>query len=191
MGIDAIMLVKLKQEYTDREVLKFAFRLSEAFWRDPFRIVRPNHRLAYMGVQHAISRIKSDQCFIDPESENPDMFLRVNLITRHYSAGYERGNLPLIMAVASWLDANINGEVWYCGDCDEYAQPFTLFQRELLWKHFCAVGHVPYTATSRAERPSCDFCLEQMIARSFAGPITGYECDGCGHKIEVHNANPS
>ena len=76
--------------------------------------------------------------------------IRVHLASPYYDVGHEQGDLPLIIAVAEWLEQNIpQSEIHYCSDfaynyCLDVPTRFGRAERKRLWKHFCRVGHLPY-----------------------------------------------
>jgi hypothetical protein len=64
---------------------------------------------------------------------------------RYYGPGYERGPWPRIAAALMALHASQNIEsVWYFGDCDDGAQPFTPERVHEFSAHYMAEGDRPY-----------------------------------------------
>lgn len=76
----------------------------------------------------------------------PGHWYDANLLTPYYAPGYERGNLPLILQCAEWLEAMLpDGEVWYGnGDDIEGLQPFGPIVRSELRTYYEQVGRLPY-----------------------------------------------
>lgn len=173
MGLDAEMKVYPKGQITDDELRKLAIDLAEAFgswvWTEPLK-------------RRAIQFAKDRHC------------LTVNLISRYYGEGYERGPIESHIAIASWFEHRLpQCRVMYGSDCgDEYAD-FGPKERDKIWKHFCEVGHRPYCDDWMAGsiHRDCTFCLVPMRRYGFGGyPIDTYgsfTCVGCGWKQETHD----
>lgn len=186
MGIDAEMFVRTRQPLTPEQVRILAFRLGETFGADSFYRDRENMR------HHLVVVDRYEQDGPDLLPEPGEQFLRVHLWTRYYGVGYERGDLPFIVALAAWLETNIpGGEVWYGGDSSGVcAKPFGQRQRNALFRHFARQGHEPYAGSfdrslGRGDRPVCGLCRQPMRQTMFsAGTDGGYTCVGCGHEME-------
>lgn len=73
-----------------------------------------------------------------------------NLAKSYYGPGYERGDLPLFVRCAEWLDGVPGGAVWYGNDCsDESVRPFGPEAREELLAYYHRVGHEPFDSKFR------------------------------------------
>jgi hypothetical protein len=141
----------------------------------------------------AISEYEQDGPTIKPGPG--EYFYEVHLWGRYYGKGYERGDLPSILAVDQWLGLRVPGcRVYYGGDSGGVlAKELTLTYRAELWGHFCKCGHEPYRTNWQCydimdSRPVCPLCKIEM--RRFGGGNTyaAYECRGCGHSIETHDS---
>ena len=171
MGIDAKMLVKTTADIDATAVKKMAHKLASAFYHDSFWILKtatfcePHHCLSL------VNEYEQDGDTIYPA--DGEKFIEVHIATRYYGVGYERGDLPLIISVANWLDYNIpESSIWYGGDSSGVcAAPFGKSERDALWEHFCSVGHTPYIGAfgGTSKNPMCDFCAEKMIQYGFGG----------------------
>ena len=188
MGVDAVMFVKPEREYTESEVRDLSYEIASAFGAEKFFIIRPNEFEGIKG-RHALELVKFGKvkhCFACQTLYKDDDFLiEVNICSRCYREGYERGNLPLILAVSNWLSKRLRGEVWYGGD-DEYVDLLTEEVREKLWNHFCKVGHLPYYRSPFGERgnPVCSFCGgKEMFEFGCSKGDNLYFCPGCGLKV--------
>ena len=184
MGIDAEMFVKTKKVHSEDEVLRLAYRICEAFGHKRFLISKDST----FGPHHALSII--DEYEQDGDTlypENDEQFIRVHLCTRYYGIGYERGDLPLLISIAEWLEINIPGEVWYGGDSSGViAEPFNRNVRDELFRHFAACGHSPYRAgwNSIGDGGSqyCEFCHHDMDQNGFGKNYMAFICFGCGER---------
>ena len=195
MGIDARMLVRTKTTLTDDELRKLSYRISEAFYRQPFWLARPGEFEWEPTGRHALSRVP-DNYEQDGDPIQPvqgETLIEVHLKGRFYGKGYERGDLPTICAIAEWLEANIpESEIWYGGDSSGVtAMPFGPRERKALKAHFHKHGHLPYTSGfdmhGDVEAPKCDFCHEPMLRFGFGGSYAGFTCVGCGKKMETRD----
>ncbi len=145
MGIDAKMLVKTTYQITEKEVLRLAYELGEAFYPETFMIwkkeedeIKPHHCLSI------VSNYEQDADTIGPKAG--EVLIEVHLYGRYYREGYERGNFPQIKSIAEWLEAQIpESTIFYGGDCGGLSEePFDKDAREKLWQHFLKHGHRPY-----------------------------------------------
>ena len=77
-----------------------------------------------------------------------------NLCQPYYGPGYERGDLPLFVRCAEWLESAVPGaKVWYGNDCtDESIRPFGPVERAQLLEYYNRVGHEPYDRRRSARR---------------------------------------
>lgn len=187
MGVNAQMLVKTKQPMTPETVRKLSGDLVEAFFKDAFSIWEADNR-------HALEIV--NEFLQDGDDITPvpgEQLIEVYLSSRYYGEGYERGNFPIIKAVAEWLEFRIPGaSIWYGGGSSGIcAVPFDAAARQKLWKYFCANGHTPYTSYFGSFRDSqevirCAFCGNRpMIDVGGGGGDTFYRCTGCGKKAIV------
>ncbi len=203
MGIDAEMFVRTRATISDEEVRRLSWEVAEAFGADRFWIW--NHD-SCSGARRAIERVEVFDAH-DAELITPELgetFLVVNPCTRFYGEGYERGDLPFLIALAQWLEIRVpGGEVWYGGDSSgEEAKPFDEARRVQLFQHFATYGHRPYAGDPRTGNDdhlarfskrdqwatrTCDFCQQPMMRNGWGGDtFAAMECYGCG-KSETTN----
>lgn len=181
MGIDAELLVRNKSPLSEREVRKVSFALVEAFGVSNFLVSGPGEYSPNDPGEHALRIVpvyKQDGPAIHPREG--EQLIRVGLFHRYYGQGYERGNLPLIVAIADWLEKRFsNSEIWYGGDSSGVcAEPFPESARAALFDYFCRVGHQPYRTAGSGQ--TCAFCADaEMVACRFGGGTVGYACQGC------------
>jgi predicted RNA-binding Zn-ribbon protein involved in translation (DUF1610 family) len=188
MGIDAQMLIRSKRQRTEAEVLELAYRMSAALGTDLFIIDRdgwggrkPHHCLTIC------NEFMQDGDSIVPRPG--EQLIEVHLSGRYYGVGYERGPLADYIAIAEFIEEIApDAEVMYGGDSSGVcAESFGRSERKLLWKHFCEVGHAPYTrAFDRIEigdgRPVCTLCNKPYLQYGWGKDYAAYFCPGCGHK---------
>lgn len=178
MGVDAEMRIQTPDLLSDREILKLSFDIAEAFGRDSFWIDREKKR-------SAISRWVSEDEYDVAPSEGP--FIMPNLWSRYYGIdGYERGDLPFLLAVAEWFEHRIPGcKVFYGGDTGDGYEPWDKARRAEFFAHFAEVGHKPYSGYFQRRDPVvlCDWCEEPMRIHTW-GPYgrRKYLCVHCGHE---------
>ncbi|BDI30026.1 hypothetical protein CCAX7_20770 [Capsulimonas corticalis] len=65
------------------------------------------------------------------------LWLNLNLYKDYFGVGYERGDLPLFIKIAEWLEARLEGcDVFYGEDCNAVVHPFTQDLRFKLLIHY-------------------------------------------------------
>jgi hypothetical protein len=192
MGIDAEMFVKTTIQFTDDEVLDLAYDLASSFGENRFFIKRPGDVFGDES-RHCLEIIEEyyqDGPTLKPA--NGETFIRVYLWGRYYGEGYERGDLPLYINVAEWLESRIpNAEVFYGGDSSGVcAMPFNNEARMKLWKYFCQVNHAPYYFDKNddgTKRPVCDLCKKPLHRYGWGRGFAAFSCSGCSLDIETPN----
>jgi len=201
MGINAEMLVVTTSKLSESEVRKISVRLCEAFGTDPFFLIRPANEYKWE-ERHALEIInKYEQNGPDIKPNINEQFIRVSLSGRYYGIGYERGNLPQIVAIADWLERNIpNSTILYGGDSSGVcAEPFDKAARETLLQHFAENGHTPYTGDLQGNErnpyieddgikwPFCDFCQVHYRRFGYGASYGAFSCAGCGDSKETRD----
>lgn len=185
MGIDAIMLARIPEVLSKEDVLSLAVDCHEAFGSNVW-VNRPRN--------HCIE-IDNENVWHEPTKEG-ETWLRVHLggSGRYYGEGYERGYLANYIAIAKWIEERLpTAQIYYGGDSGDYIEDlFDEKRRNELWKHYCKVGHKPYTGSfskalgDKDKIQFCDFCHIAMQQNGFSQ--TGYAafyCQGCGWKTET------
>lgn len=191
MGVDPVMWAVLNRRASDAEIRHWSYRLGEAFGPECFWVWRTGEP---GGVRHILSRQIPRQEDGEvygalPESIADTDVLKVSLATRYYGEGYERGDLPTIIAVADFIEAAlpVRGPVWYGGDCDDHPKPWPPSARRTAFLHFARVGHQPYVGAFDRDVYSaahCLFCDAPMISTWRNGrAVLGYRCAGCALEI--------
>jgi hypothetical protein len=182
MGVDAQMLLKVKGDYTDVQILTLARHTYECFGRDTVAI-------GYERERHCITR--TEEFTQDGDSIFPtknETLLEVHLHSRYYGKGYERGHLPDFIMLAEFFERLIPGvEVWYGGDSSgELAILFNKEARHALFQHFCEYGHTPYETYFDREKDGemCDLCKIQLVRNGWGGNYKAWYCRGCGKTVE-------
>lgn len=183
MGIDAQMLVRTRAQVTPEDIKRWRYALAAAFGYDNFWIFTRDKE----DMRHCLETVS--EYTQDGESIFPDegeTFIEVHIATRYYGEGYERGNLPLLIMVADWLEQTIPySRIWYGGDSSGVcAKPFDRTERVRLFKHFVAVGHELYNRFFSGDHSSaiCPFCEIPAIQTGSGGDWSLWHCLGCGWK---------
>src|SRR5690348_13844539 len=103
MGVDCEMFVRTKTPVTPAQVRRWAYELVSAFGTDLLWVTRPGESTFDPEGRHALEIIdKHDQDGPTILPRKGETFIRARLWTRYYGKGYERGNLPAILAIADW-----------------------------------------------------------------------------------------
>lgn len=141
MGIDAEIFVKTTHIPTQEELEEWRCKLGDAF--DPENFLIGTHQPAL----EVVSAVYQDS-FEEPElkPKEGEVFIKVNIWSRYYGIGYERGDYPFIYTLIRWLEANIpEAVVYYGGDSSGCLfEHFHREKREHLMDHFLRSGHAPY-----------------------------------------------
>jgi len=188
MGIDAEMFVKTKIKFTGKELKRLAYELASSYGAGNFFIDREK-RWEGKHCLNFIDKYEQDSPITIYPKEN-EYFIRINLWTRYYGIRYERGDLPLILSVAEWMENKIpECEVWYGGDSSGIeAIHFDKKERTKLFKHFVTVNHTPYIrAFEYNHKEWCNFCDEPMVQYGFGGNYAAFRCTGCNYKYSIKN----
>lgn len=131
-------------------------------------------------------------------ADEGEWLLSVNLSTRYYGIGYERGDLLTICATAEWCEMNIpNCEVWYGGDSSGVlAEPFGEAQRCALKAHLYSQRGRDYFSydmlrgETKIEPTPCGLCIpsEPRFNRNGWGKdFAAVSCAGCGKSFETRD----
>jgi hypothetical protein len=96
---------------------------------------------------------------------------------RYYGDGYERGPLPMILAVCRFVRDLTGGTVWYGSDCGGWREVTDDYMEEL-WAHFVMEGHAPYLRAS-SDHP-CPECNGPTWKSGFGPWGDSWSCSGCG-----------
>lgn len=200
MGIDAKILLRVKGNPANTEIRMWSYQIAEVLGADKFFIQRNEGSGA---ICKTLSRHRREgdplpgpgtvyyQDGPDINAEPGETLLQVNVWTRYYGVGYERGDLLLICAIAEWCEANIpNCEVWYGGDSSGVvAEPFPEEKRRALRAHlYSPLGREYYrygmgeTQSPKPDVSNCKLCIPNSSPRQygFGGSYAAYYCPGCG-----------
>ena len=203
MGIDAEMFVRTMATITDEQLRQWNYQLGSIFGHDAFWIWEASEP---EDCRRSIARIPVyEQDGPDITPEEGETFLQLSPSTRWYGAGYERGDLPFLVALAEWCESVIPGaDVWYGGDSSGViAEPFGIQARHHLLKHlYSEAGRDYFLATDRSslfpagewKTPHCEFCGVDMTRTGFGGvgdSYGGYVCYGCGKEVETRDTGKS
>ena len=186
MGVDAEMVVVSPTTMTDRELLRLSYETVAAFGHERFFVSRGDygeaHHALTPGTEYTLRPIASGFAF------------RTHLWSSYYGPGYERGDLPFLLALRRWFEAKIPGcAVYYGGDTGETLDLLDDAAERDLWAHFVAHQHFPYIKHDRLmggdgiPTPDCWLCDEPMLRNGFGSSYGGFWCPGCGYQQETRD----
>lgn len=201
MGIDAEMLVRVKGHPSQEQIKIWAWKLAKTIGPNNFFLDKEEgHGALYLAPSY--DSIDEDGKLWEQDgptlhAEKDETFLRVNLWTRYYGIGYERGDILLICNIAEWCEVNIpNCEVWYGGDSSGVCvEPFPASKRAQLKAHLWSDQGRDYfefekQSTFPTPKP-CSLCLSPpQFNRHGWGRGNTYiavNCPGCGSSFESHD----
>jgi hypothetical protein len=202
MGIDARIYVRTTRQFTDAEIKRLSYEAGLAFGSDKFMRSEGSKNKetgeVYWKPYHNIERIdRIEQDGPDVEPAPGETFLEAHVYTRYYGPGYERGDLPFLLALAEWLERKIpGGSVLYGGDSSGVcAEPFGAAERKAMLDHLASPeGRAYFTndnpfMTDTPRRPTCDLCDVPMSQFSYGpGKKAGtFACHGCGKKLRTED----
>jgi len=208
MGIDAEILVRgvPKDKVTDEWLKEMSWQLCRSIGARKFFINTEEGRTA-------ISR--TEQCWRENEGDEPgsiyyedsddpikanddECLLNVNVWTRYYGVGYERGDILTLCAIAEWLETNIpECTVHYGGDSSGVlAEPWTEEKRRALRNHLYSIeGRSYFSSWCQRDEfglpPACSLCPGGVYQgwRGGAGrDFASFNCGGCGKSTETRDA---
>ena len=133
MSVSAVMYVYLEEYHADSVIAELGVELMQQFdlTAEDFPVGGP---LLYL------PREDYDLAHVEGK---PGFLLDVNLYRNYYYAGYERGDLPLFVGIAEWLEQKLPGcRVFYGEDCSGEGYPFDAPMRNALIAYREAVGHI-------------------------------------------------
>jgi hypothetical protein len=185
MGVDAVMMVQApSSEVTDDRIVEWSYKLGAAFGFERFLVYRLDGR-------RALTRADEDDIRCYNVRERPGWTtLRVNIFSRYYGPGYERGDLPFLLALARFLEDIVPASyILYGSDSGDTLEYFGRDEQEDLWDHFVSVQYEPYhrafTPLSGQAPPSCGFCGDVPMSNHGGGAgVEFYECHGCGLRLK-------
>ena len=180
MGIDAEMAVGIEEPLSTEKVKLLAFRLAEAFGASNFALWADEE-----DVRRALNIRTAKNIHAGPKRHK--QILSISLCGRYYGIGYERGDLPLYLAIARWLRSNIEGAtVYYGGDNSDTLKELTPTKESALWARFASCGHIPYTGAFDKEHdgPLCNACEVPMGRYGWGDNYAAWRCAGCGKQLE-------
>ncbi len=190
MGVDAEMVVASPQELDAASLLRLSYETGSAFGPRHFWLDREGR---YGEPRHILSAGTDYE--IDLADDAVTVFT-VHLVSRYYGENYERGDLPLILALARWFRSKLPGStVFYGGDSGIGLAPLTTAREDQLWAHFVEHQHFPYIDFDRRslmggdniEQTFCSFCQEPMLRYGWGPNYASFSCPGCGWKQETRD----
>lgn len=200
MGIDSQMLIRgVKREIVTSDWLKEqSFYMCTALGAGNFMLSRHPAITMTCDYDDEYNAISNGKHYMDDgpaefEAFDWECLLEVHLWSRYYGVGYERGNLPIIVATAEWVEQNIEGaEVYYGGDSSGVEMKrFGRSEREELKRHFYSKDGRNYSffadkgPIAEAGPSACELCPYgsfngRKCGFSGDGSYSAYHCTGCG-----------
>mgnify|MGYP003575341058 CR=1 FL=1 len=175
MGVDAVMAIKVPTPVSDADLATWNYKVLDVFGPEPFFLYEPD--------MVPLSRVTETEYY----GLSGGTVITVNLTTRYYGPGYERGNFPLVYALGAFLERVVPGSVWYGGDSDDCLRPFGDFARTLLLLHAAKNGRRPYVShfdrdEPRDSKPSCARCGQVMTRCGWGMDYARFSC-ACGDEV--------
>lgn len=196
MGIDARMLIILPYIPTAAQIALWSWDIAAALSADKFMVPAITSAEAYDKEELTGKIWYQDGPSI--QAKENEFFLSVNLWSRYYGVGYERGDLIGLISVAEWIERNIpDSTVFYGGDSSGVcAEPWNKEEREKLLSHFMGEhGRDYYSSFGTLDRssyspPGCANCVPERSQRrhGWGGEFAAYYCPGCGKSQETHDS---
>lgn len=212
MGIDAEMLVKnvSRDLVTDDWLKEKSWRLCQAVGSKHFYLDADNGRSAIQRARNWETESEDgtmweDDSPVKHEARPGECFLSVNLSSRWYGIGYERGDLLTICATAEWIEQNVpDAEVWYGGDSS--GVEMTLFgheERSALKAHLYGDSGRDYFGSfgrisgreGKGPEP-CGLCpggvyRGNQFGFGQRGQYASFSCAGCGKIVRTRDGGES
>lgn len=131
------------------------------------------------------------------DADDGEWLLTVNVWSRYYGKGYERGDLLILCAIAEWCEVNLpNCEVWYGGDSSGVeAEPWPDNIRRELRRHLYSQNGKDYFNNRSLHngpklRPkTCSLCISDDNFNEFGWGqnYLAVHCHGCGKDFETRD----
>lgn len=194
MGIDAEMYVSTSKKYSEEELKELRWKLGQTFQPNNFSIYLDYQNEIWSHSLVSVNEIHQDGPEIYP-NEN-EHFIQVNLSTRYYGRGYERGDFVLIYSVARWLETNIvDAKVFYGGDSSGVLhKSFSHKEREELMSYFLTNNRDYFSSRrsvfdSKKKHPNCpnSGCNYALVQNGGGNTFILYTCHCCGREVWTHD----
>jgi len=191
MGVDAVMLVQLRESITDADLLRANYQIAEAMHGRVFFLSSDEDLKRGCEIRRALNRITAETEYIYEPAERDGLWLRVSLWGRYYGPGYERGNLWDYIAVAEWCERVFPAaRVFYGGDSGgDGVELFDAPVRTELIAHWASKGGRPYFAGEDESgqrwldknplQPTCPLCQHKATQYGTGASFASWTCDAC------------
>lgn len=199
MGIDARILLRVKGPVPSEAQLKlWSWNLAASVGHEKVKFDKETGRCAIHLSNNAewyeagqAGKVYS-QDGPDIEAEPGEVLLEVDVWSRLYEPGYERGDLLALCAIAEWCEQNIpDCTVWYGGDSSGVeAKPWPARTRLVYRKHlYTEEGRAYNMAAAGPELhkgpPTCKLCVPERGRQQtgFGQSYEAWSCKGCGDRF--------
>lgn len=177
MGCDAMMAVVLPAPADAATVRRWAYEMARTFGH--------GNEIGHGPERPALAIASTlDTHYSAGIDAPPERIVVVNIMTRHYGPGYERGPGHTHLLLAEWLARRTGGVPVYGDDSSGKWRPCDAEWREETWS--CLMDTAPYWACGTGDDssgPVCAFCGVGRPATGWSGDATRYTCHGCGSEV--------
>ena len=133
MPLAAVMYVYLEEHCADSLVAELGAELMRQFGLDDEEFHAGGPLLYLPREDYDLGHVVGE----------PGFLLDLNIRGSYYGVGYERGDLPLFVGIAEWLEQKLPGcRVLYGEDCSGEGFPFDELLRVALMEYRRNVGYV-------------------------------------------------
>lgn len=179
MGVDAVIILKYKDSPTQKDLKTLQYNLLHRFDRSLFYWERDGKPFDFL------KNIDREQLEYRLTHENfsPNKFYEIEMMSRYYGVGYERGDGLQISGLLLYLTREHKElSVFYGGDSGTLSRYSEEDALDLL-NYFLKEGNLPYANRPESISPSCSFCDIPMSRYGFGGSYAAFKCSGCGGEI--------
>lgn len=183
MGVDARMCVRTKLAFTPEQIRALSWQIGAAFGTEAFyfKYPQPTPPQPALALVESYAGWDSKQELRAPRGGS---LIAVSLTGRFWGPGYERGDLPQLLAISKWLEVKTGpgAQVWYGGDssgCEGVL--LDAEKRDEYWQHFLQRGNPYFERESflKTRPPSCPLCAHPCTSVGGGGNQDFWRCSGC------------
>lgn len=203
MGVDARIVVEVNEEHVSpQKLLEWHGGLCRTFDVQEFFFSREEGRGCIHLTEDIDESVGDGKVYYQdgPDIHAPPgkLFLTIDIYSRYYGPGYERGDCLLICGIAEWCEINIPScRVFYGGDSSGVLlELFDAEARAKLRAHFYSLHGRDYFASSffksqtKPDVSDCKLCTPNYVPVQYgSGPgYAAYHCAVCGYYFETRDS---